>query len=44
MAEARVSAFRRGVIYAAVSSFIGWSVYEEPNADRYREPPDFEDA
>ncbi|MHA1538662.1 MAG: DUF1353 domain-containing protein [Alphaproteobacteria bacterium] len=43
MAEAKIGAFKRGVIYAAVSSFIGWWVYEEKNADRYRRPPDFED-
>ncbi len=43
MAEAKVNAFKRFVIYAAVSSFIGWSVYEEPNAQRYRRPPDFKD-
>ena len=43
MTEAKVSAFKRAVIYAAVRSFIGWWVYKEPNADRYRKPPDFED-
>lgn len=42
MKKAKVGWFRRILIYAAVSSFVGWRVYEEPNQDRYREPPDFE--
>ena len=42
MAKAKVNVFKRGVIYCAVSSFIGWWVYKEKNADRYRKPPDFE--
>jgi hypothetical protein len=43
MAAAEVNVFKRGIIYAAVRSFVGWWVYREENADRYRRPPDFED-
>lgn len=43
MAEAKLNPIIRGIIYFAVRSFIGWWVYREPNAERYRKPPDFED-
>jgi len=43
MSAAEVNVFKRGIIYLAVRSFVGWWVYKEENAHRYRRPPDFED-
>lgn len=43
MVQAKVNVFQRIIIYLAVRSFVGWWVYKEPNADRYRKPPDFKD-